>query len=171
MEFQIERAEVSDYQVMAEVIRQVYEAMERKEWYVADNEEYTYRMLSEGTGIGYKAVEVSTGEIGGIFMATLPGDTASNLGNDIGFSKEQRLVTAHMDSVAILPKYRGNHLQYRLMQEAERELREMGYRYLMCTVHPENRFSKENVLRQGYRVMKTTEKYGGYLRDILLKEL
>lgn len=76
-----------------------------------------------------------------------------------------------MDSAAVRAEYRGNRLQYILMQEAEQELRTMGYRYLMCTVHPDNHFSRENVLRQGYRVMKTTEKYGGFIRDILLKEL
>lgn len=78
---------------------------------------------------------------------------------------------AHMDSVAILPEYRGMGLQYRMMQVAEKELKDAGYRYLMCTVHPKNRYSRENILRQSYRVVATKEKYGGYLRDILLKEI
>ena len=76
-----------------------------------------------------------------------------------------------MDTAAVLPEYRGQKLQYRLMQMAEEELKKEGLRYLMCTVHPQNRYSRENVLRQGYEVAATKEKYGGYLRDILLKRL
>lgn len=169
MEFQIDRAEVSDYIAIAEVIQKVYESMENKEWYVADNADYTYKMLSTGMGMGYIARCRENGEIAGIFMVTFPGDSENNLGNDIGLSREQLLKTAHMDSAAVLPKYRGNHLQYLLMQKAEAVLRALGYHYLLCTIHPDNRYSKENALRQGYRVMKTTEKYGGYLRDILMK--
>lgn len=41
----------------------------------------------------------------------------------------------------------------------------------MCTVHPENYYSRNNVIRQGYEVVLTKEKYGGYIRDILLKKL
>jgi ribosomal protein S18 acetylase RimI-like enzyme len=171
MEFTIEKAKPQDADAIADVIRQVYEAMEHKEWYVADNAEYTSRILSTGAGIGYLAREKESGAIAGILLVTIPGDAPENLGNDIGFTLEQRLATAHMESAAVLDAYRGNHLQYRLMQTAEAELAREGWRYLMCTVHPENRFSRGNVERQGYRLMKIKEKYGGCLRGIFLKEL
>lgn len=171
MNFVIEKAEVSDAQVMGDLIRQVYEEMEQKEWYVTDDAAYIERMLSGGRGIGYLAREAKSRELAGIFLVTIPGDEPWNLGNDIGFSGEQKKAAAHMESAAVLKKYQGNHLQYRLMQAAEQDLRDGGFKYLLCTIHPENRFSKGNVLRQGYRVAATKEKYGGYLRDILVKEL
>lgn len=171
MNFKITKASVSDAQSIADVIQTVYENLEQKDWYVADNVEYIYEMLRPQKGAGYLALDTDTEEIAGIFLVTFPGLSEENLGYEIDFSEEQLLLTAHMDSAAVLPKYRGNRLQYLLMQKAEADLREAGCRYLLCTIHPENRFSKENALRQGYRVVKTTEKYGGYLRDILLKEL
>lgn len=171
MEFKIIKAVTTDSATIADVIQEVYRTLEQKDWYVADNAEYTYRMLSSGKGMGYLALNAETDEIAGVFMVTFPGNSKGNLGNDIGLSKEQLPLCAHMDSAAVLPKYRGNHLQCRLMQTAEKELAALGYRYLLCTVHPDNRFSKGNALRQGYQVMKTTEKYGGYLRDILMKEI
>lgn len=171
MNFQIVRAELSDAAAIAEVIQKVYENMEEKAWYVADNAQYTEKMLRTGKGKGYMAIAEDTKKIAGVFMVTFPGPSADNLGNDLSFSREQLLLTAHMDSAAVLPKYRGNHLQHRLMQEAESDLRTMGYRYLLCTIHPDNRFSQANALRQGYKVVKTTEKYGGYLRDILMKTI
>ena len=42
--------------------------------------------------------------------------------------------------------------------------------YLMCTVHPENRFSRYNMESHGYQVKKIARCYGGLERCILLKE-
>lgn len=94
-----------------------------------------------------------------------------NLGYDIGMQGRQLYECAIMDTVVVLPEYRGMHLQYEMMQTAERKLHKEGYRYLLCTVHPENKFSRENVKRQGYKKILTKEKYGGFLRDIWMKEL
>lgn len=171
MEFLIERAAIEDYQVLAGVIKSVWQQIERKDWFVADDSEYTFRVLQEGNGIGYKALLKESGTLAGIFIVTFPGSGEENLGRDIGLSGEELGNVAHMESAAILPEYRGNGLQYSMMQAAEEELRKMGYRYLMCTVHPENVYSKNNVIRQGYEVVLTKEKYGGFLRNILLKKL
>ncbi len=167
----IKRAAIEDYQIMADVIQSVWQQIRQKDWFVADDSEYTCHMLTEGNGIGYKAFEKDSGALAGVFIAALPGNREENLGRDIGLSQEELGKVAHMESVAILPEYRGNGLQYVLMNTAEEELRKQGYRYLMCTVHPENIYSKNNIIKQGYQVVMTKEKYGGYLRDILLKEL
>ncbi len=76
-----------------------------------------------------------------------------------------------MDSAAVLPAFRGFHLQRRLMKTAEEELQREGFRYLCCTVHPDNKSSLQSVLSQGYRIAKTCEKYGGFPRHILIREL
>ncbi|WP_312446357.1 GNAT family N-acetyltransferase [Lacrimispora sp.] len=171
MEFLIERAVLEDYQIVADMIQSVWQQIQQKDWFVADDSEYTCHTLKEGNGIGYKAFEADSGALAGVFIAALPGSGEENLGRDIGLSEEELGKVAHMESVAILPGYRGNGLQYSLMKTAEEELLKQGYRYLMCTVHPENRYSKNNMIKQGYEVVLTKEKYGGYLRDILLKKL
>jgi len=169
--FAIERAGADDVIEFARILRVIWEGMEHQEWFAIDGEEYISNILTTTAGIGYKAVDTSTGKTAGLFMVALPGISQDNLGHDLGFSKEQIMVTAVMDSAAILPEYRGHHLQYRLMQTAEAELRKRGYRYLTSTVHPENHSSHNTLTRQGYRVVATKEKYGGLIRDILLKEL
>lgn len=171
MEFLIEKAAVGDYQAMADVIGAVWQQLERKDWFIAGDSEYTYAMLQEENGIGYKAVETDSGNLAGIFIAAFPGIGEENLGRDIGLSEAELEKVAHMETIAILPRYRGYGLQYSMMQNAEAELKKRGYRYLMCTIHPENIYSKNNAIRQGYEVILTREKYGGYLRDILLKKL
>ena len=171
MEFFIERAVPEDYQLIADVIQLVWQQMERKDWFAADDSEYTSRILKEGKGIGYKAFSKDSGELAGVFLVSLPGTGEENLGRDIGFSEDKLGKVAHMESIAIFPEYRGHGLQYAMMQTAEKELKKLDFRYLMCTVHPDNEFSKNNIIRQGYEIVVTKEKYQGHIRDILLKEL
>lgn len=171
MEFRIERADVGDYRLFSDIIQTVWQNLDKKEWFVADDAAYTYEMLESKKGIGYKALAVDPGEVVGVFMAAIPGVSPWNLGYDVGMEEARLLLVAHMESVAILPGYRGHKLQYRLMQAAETDLRNQGFRYLMCTVHPDNCYSRNNVVSQGYKPVMVKEKYGGYLREIFLKDL
>lgn len=156
---------------IAAVIQAVWDQMERQEWFVADDAEYISKLLQHGNGMAWNAVEESSGCLAGILSIATPGDVKENLGRDAGLSGESLKLAAHLDSVAILPDYRGHGLQYRLMREAEAELKRQGFRYLLCTVHPENRFSRDNMVRHGFCSVKIAEKYGGLLREIMMKEL
>ena len=169
--FTILRADANDISVFSHILQTVWSNMEHQDWFAIDDDVYITRMLTTKEGLCYKAIETATGAVAGLFMVALPGLGEANLGHDIGFTEEQLLQTAIMDSAAILPEYRGHHLQYRLMQTAEADLKDMGYRYLTVTVHPDNHSSHNTITRQGYRFIRQKEKYGGLLRDILLKEL
>ena len=170
-DFRIEKADVDDHQIFADIIQAVWNGLDKKEWFVADNGEYTYKMLYSGKGIGYKAMDEASGEIAGVFMVTIPGVSRENLGYDAGLGQEELVLVAHMDSIAILPGYRGHKLQRRLMQAGEEDLRKRGFRYLMCTVHPDNCYSRNNIISQGYGSVAVKEKYGGYVREIFLKRI
>ncbi len=169
MRFIIVKAEENESRLFADIIEAAWNSLEKKEWFSADNAEYIDRMMKEGRGMGYKAVETESGATAGVFHVTFPGLSEENLGRDIGLEEEKLDLVAHMDSVAVLPEYRGHGLQMKLMQTAERELEGMGIRYLMCTVHPDNGYSRRNMVRQGYRAVKKVFKYGGYEREIFLK--
>ncbi len=171
MEFRIEKAAEADARLFADIIQTVWNGMEEKDWYMADNADYTSRMLTTGQGTGYKAVETESGAVAGVFLVTFPGLSDENLGRDAGLPEEELPKVAHMDSAAVLPRYRGNALQFRLMQAAEADLRAAGFRYLMGTVHPDNVYSMNNVLKQGYRVIGEKQKHGGKRRAILFKDL
>ena len=171
VEFTIELADAADYQTFADIIQTVWNDLDNKEWFVADNADYTYEMLQGGKGLGYKAVAADTGRVAGVFMAAIPGTSPNNLGYDAGLEERELPLVAHMDSIAILPKYRGHKLQYRLMQVAEKDLQKKGFKYLMCTVHPDNYYSRNNIVSQGYEPVAVKEKYGGYIREIFLKKI
>jgi ribosomal protein S18 acetylase RimI-like enzyme len=171
MEFSVERAYLSEYQTLADLIQSVWKQIERKDWFVADEPESIRCLLEEEKGIAFKAVETSSGALAGVLIVAMYGNGEENLGYDIGLPKEELDTVAHIESIAVLPECRGFKLQNSLMQEAKKELALRGFRYLMCTVHPENIYSKANAVRQGYKVVMTKEKYGGFIRDIMMKKL
>ena len=108
--------------------------------------------------------------LAGIFDILIPGLADYNYGYDLAFTEAQLLRVVHMDTAAVHPDYRGLRLQRILMQEAERYAAEIGERILLTTVHPENSYSLNNILAQGYTIEKRLPKYGSE-RYILRKDL
>ena len=56
-----------------------------------------------------------------------------------------------------------------MLDAAENFLNLEEYYYLMCTIHPDNQFSRRNMENHGYEVKKIALCYGGLSRCILLK--
>lgn len=158
-----------------ELIQTVWKNMEHTEWFAMDEINVIKQRFIDDTAAIYVVEDSSMtsdfATLAGLFMVTFPGLTEENLGWDLFFSEDELLQVAHMDSAVILPDYRGHGLQSRLMQMAEDDLRTQGYKYLLCTIHPENKFSLHNALKLGYNVEKTTLKYGGLPRSILMKTI
>lgn len=174
MQFYIEKAErLSDTDIHSYIrlIRAVWQDMPEKNWFAMDEEAVVTERLLNNAAWLYTAKETGTDSLAGIFMVTFPALGEDNLGYDLGFTDAALLQTAHMDTVVILPAYRGRRLQQKLMQAAERDLKQAGYKQLLCTIHPDNRFSLQNAVAQGYRIAKSTVKYGNLPRCILCKTI
>ncbi|MBQ7916409.1 MAG: GNAT family N-acetyltransferase [Firmicutes bacterium] len=174
MNFIISRADIPrDIILVTDLILTVYDQLppERKAWFVVDEAEYTHQILADGRAWAYKAVDTDTQELAGVFTVIFPGLSEHNLGYDVGLTAEQLPLVAHMDTAAVLSPYRGHHLQHRMMALAEEDLKKAGYRYLCVTAHPDNHYSGNNMLSLGYQIITTKEKYGGFLRNIFMKEV
>ncbi len=167
-EFKIRRAVPGDAGQIWEVMEQAVQTMENEEWFVPDDKKWIEDHI-ERQGFTMVA-EAEKGEIAAFFIVAFPGDDEGNLGRELRLGQDQLLLSAHMDSAAVRPEYRGNHLQGRLLEAAERELCLFPHEYLLCTVHPDNHASLNTMLRHGYVIVATKEKYHGRLRHILYKK-
>ena len=154
--------------------------MSNPEWFIQDDLMYITEHVGHvpliGTDQGFvlKAVTHIAGKdkIVGFFMVAFPGITEKNLGLHINLNEADLLKVAHMDSVVILPEFRGHGLQYKFIAKAEEVIAaETDYHILMATVHPDNKYSLNNVMAHGYEVAAEALKYGGYRRYILKKEI
>ncbi len=164
---QIRRAVLADTEAIMEVMHKVTQEIKQGSWFVSSEYEFVKRRI-EQYGLAVVA-ENGQKKVVAAFIVCFPVDQEDNLGDDLHLNKEERQLVAHMDTVIVLPEYRGHRLQQRLLAAAEQELAKNRYEYLMCTIHPENKYSLANMRAAGYWVVLTKEKYGGVLRHVLLK--
>ena len=108
-----------------EIVNKVDQGMNVPEWFVAEPYEEFDFWMNEERGILYLAVDEDE-NVGAMFFVILPGLHPDNLGYDLNMEEEQLKLCAMMDTAAVLPEFRGHHLQYEMMQHAEADLREMG---------------------------------------------
>ena len=172
--FIIRKAEAEEAEAIYNVMKKAEEALKDKTLYVCDDLEYVKKHIVTApndvneNGFGVVSCDKS-GKIVGIFIIRYPKEADDNLGKDIELSDEEQLRVAHMESAAVLPECRGNHLQEKMLEFAEKFIEKKKYRYLMATVSPKNPASYLTFEKCGYQLIKTKEKYGGLLRRIYLK--
>lgn len=168
MDLLIRKGNQSDIEAFISLLQEVRDAMEHKEWFYLDSPEDVRSMMKEGIMELWVAMDGDKMVAGFDFLR--PGKRCFNYGYDLALSEEDLSLVINMDSAAVHPEYRGLGLQQKLIRCAEDQIRCEGRRILLCTVHPDNRFSLENVLRQGYAIQKKIAKYGS-VRYILRKDI
>ena len=168
MELTFRKGNLSDIESYIRFLETVRAAMPNKEWFYLDPPELIREMMEDGTMELWVAMDGI--RVAAAFDILHPGLASYNYGYDLELSEEDLQLVVHMDSSAVHPDYRGMGLQRKMVQTAEAELSGTGKRILLCTVHPENSFSLNNMLKQGYRIQKRMEKYGSE-RYILRKDI
>lgn len=104
-------------------------------------------------------------------ISIIPGEDESNLGYDIELEKDELSKVMHFDTVVVHPKFRGNGLQKSLCNMVENEANLMSMEYICTTVSPLNKYSLNNFVNLGYKVILEKVKYDNKNRFILCKRL
>ena len=89
--------------------------------------------------------------------------------HDLGLEGEYK--SANQKLFLVREGYRGLGLQRKLIREVEKIAIAKGYNLLCTTVAPNNDFSINNFLKEGYVYAKTEKKYGGLVRNLYYKVL
>ena len=149
------------------LMQEVYNRLENKSLYVCDNLEFVKAHIAKE---GFIVIACHKGnKIVGNFLFRYPDMQADNLGRDIGLDDEKLKKVVHMESVAVLPEYRGNALQSEMLRYGEKLIDQNRYQYFLATVSLDNAASYTTFQKNGYKLIKVKEKYGGLQRGILLK--
>ena len=98
------------------------------------------------------------------------GDTKENLAHDLD-EVEDITENANVKLVIVRYEYRGYGLQKELIKRLGEHARECGYKWLSSTVSPENPWSMNNLLANGYFEAKILLKYGGLKRILFAKRI
>lgn len=159
----------TDAPYIHQIMCTVSEAMQNRTHFVCDSLDFVQRHIhDEGQCI---VACNEQGKVVASLIVRFPGMAGDNLGREMDLTEEQLMCVAHMESAVVLPECRGAGLQQRMLVYAEEILSAQNYRYLMATVAPENTPSLHNLQKCGYKIVKTTEKYGGLCRHVLLKQI
>lgn len=88
-----------------------------------------------------------------------------------GYIKNIEGKCADIDGVIVLPKYRGNGLQKRLVEYLETKAKEKGIVNIVAEVTFGNVYSLKNLQEMGYEIKTNYQKDKNIRRHILLKKL
>lgn len=168
MNIKIRKGTVSDTELLIQFLEEVRAGMENPEWFYLDSPEDVREYMRTGNMQLWLAMDGN--RIAAIFDYLVPYTAAYNYGYDLGLTQDELMRVINLDNAAVHPAYRGLGLQRKMIEIAEEYIRATGPHILLCTVHPDNRFSLENVLKQGYRIQKKLSKYDS-VRYILRKDI
>lgn len=168
MSIVIRKGTAKDLDAFADLLLEVRQGMANPEWFCVDPREVLRAQMESGMMELWLAMDGQ--RIAGALDILIPGLDPVNYGYELQLSPEELLRVVNMDSVAVHPDYRGRGLQRVLLAEAERWLGQDRDRILLCTIHPDNRYSLRNALLQGYTVQQKIEIYGS-VRYLLQKNL
>ena len=161
----IRKGSVAELERFLAFTHEVKKAMMQTAWFALDPDE-ELRELTAAGDMGFWLAEAGD-RLAAVFSIIRPGLRDWNLGCELGLDEAQLRRVIHMDTAAVHPDFRGRGLQRRMMAEAEKFL---PGRILLCTIHPDNRYSLENALRLGYRIEKRIERYDS-VRYVLRKDM
>lgn len=161
----LRQAGPADVPAILHIMTAAYEALADKSLYITDDEDYiaahiaapSFILLAEEAGVPV-----------GFFLTCVPGMSDNNLGHYLGFSEEQLLQVAMMDSAAVLPEYQRRGVMGAMFRAAADRAGE-DYPYLLGTVSPDNKASLHNFEKCGFTLKKRVVKPNGYQRLLMGK--
>ena len=163
---ELRRCKPSDFEAVVELNETVYAALSDKSVLRHNSPEMIASCLQEPNvtlGIWDDNLLVAIG------MLYVPQCIEEDHFHDLGLQGDFR--SANQKLFLVREGCRGLGLQRRLIREVEKIAVERGFNLLCTTVSPNNAFSINNFLKEGYVYAKTEMKYGGLERNIYYKVL
>lgn len=168
-EFLIRIAQLDDAEEIHRIMVEVSSSLEDSSLYVCDDLAYVKEQISQ-TGFAVVACNYEQ-KIVGSFVIRYPAEAEDNLGLDIDLPDDELGKVVHMESAVVLPEYRGNHLQRKMLAFAETLIDKNKYCHFLATASPSNPASCKTFENSGYTSVLTKEKYGGLIRNIYRKDV
>ena len=73
--------------------------------------------------------------------------------------------------IMVNPEYVGNKFQKQMLELLDKYCKSIGKRYIFTKVHPDNIYSINNFISDGYKFVETYKTSSGELRSVYFKEI
>ena len=163
---ELRRCQLSDLQAVIDLNETVYAALPDKSVLRHNSPEMIASCLEEPNvtlGIWDGEVLVAIG------MLYVPQCIEEDHAHDLDLQGDFK--SANQKLFLVREGYRGQGLQRQLIREVEKIAVARGFNLLCTTCAPNNAFSINNFLKEGYLYAKTEMKYGGLVRNLYYKTL
>ena len=163
---QLRQCQPADLQVIIDLNEAIYAALPNKSVLRHNSPEMIASCLEEPNvtlGVWDGDLLVAIG------MLYVPQCIEEDHFHDLGLQGDYK--SANQKWFVVRDLYRGMWLQRTLIREVEKTAIARGYNLLCTTVAPNNDFSINNFLKEGYVYAKTEMKYGGLVRNLYYKVL
>ena len=170
--FTIRLAGPEDAVKVHDIMAKAYESLSDKSFFICDDLPYVENIINNPQE-GFALLCMADDKPAGTLLVRFPGFREDNLGRDLSLGEDKLMNVVHMESAAVLPEFRGNGIQKKLLFYGKDYLAEHfpDIRYIAATVTPLNMPSRKSFKAAGFKDMLTKEKYNGYMRIILLNNM
>ncbi len=141
--------------------KEIIDNMPNKEWFVPLTEE---EFLSSIEGRDNTYFFKCNDEIIGLLVLTC--DIPDVLEEYQLPNKNYMLI----DSVMVKDEYRGHNLQRQMLKFAYERALKLGMNGLVATIHPDNKYSLDNFIKEEYELLHVLTIHGG-TRNIMIKNI
>ena len=151
--------DLDEYVDFRELVKQ---NMEYPEWLGDFSKNDLVNMLKNGSKIWmfYKDNE----PVASMMLIPSDEDALRKFGLDLNYRE-----VVDYGPMFVNPKYVGNKLQYQMLQKIDKYSKMLGYKYAVGTIHPDNKYSINNLVKAGFE-LKGTRTFKRGVRNIYLKE-
>ena len=170
--FTIRLAGPEDAVKVHDIMAKAYESLSDKSFFICDDLPYVENIINNPQE-GFALLCMADDKPAGTLLVRFPGFREDNLGRDLSLEEDKLMSVVHMESAAVLPEFRGNGIQKKLLFYVKDYLAEHfpDIRYIAATVAPLNMPSRKSFKAAGFKEMLTKEKYNGHMRIILLNNM
>ncbi len=148
--------------------KRVYSNLPKSEWLEPVDKDFLLKCIKEDAYIFGLMIE---NRLVGVFILYSPKNFLEHLANELNIKQDRFFQYVHLELYMLDPKYQGKGLGSFLINKCIELALEKRWKYLVCTVHPNNKASLESLRKSGFELRKTKTMYGDKLRHIMSKEL
>lgn len=160
MEFDFRILTLNDFNMLSELINEIYEKMPRKEFWGGLSDEEIHLFLTKPNYI-----------LGAFYNDELVAFMCSYKPEKSDFNHyemdENPLEYEFLHGVMVKNEFRGNSLQYKLGKHI---IDNSSRKYILATVHPENMASLKSLTNLGLKIIKTLDVGYGYRHVMILEK-
>src|SRR5574344_544752 len=152
---------IDEYLTFAKEVR---ESMQYPEWLGTFDKEYLISKLQEG----YKIWLYYLDKEPVCSMMLIPTTEESII--KIGLTQYNYKEAVDYGPIMVNKKYISNKLQYQMLKKLDEYSLKHGYKYALATIHPDNKYSINNFIKDNFTKIGIKEFKRG-IREIYLKQL